>query len=243
MSSLRMRQIPPTCETIIAVKGLAHSGRVLWKRDPADWFDMPCRVPSWWTRTRWPSRAAKDVGTAGNGKTGRRLEATFEFAEQMAGFPRFSIEAPAGTIIEVMVQESHDPQKNALARHVSFFVGAVHLPRRHQRIRNVRLRVAALAPASHSQRLTPGGRARCRPATAAIRLAARAGDPHVGAPLQRLFDSSINTLQLRARCRRRWRWPRTPAVQRRRRPPDARDPVRVRRATHWCATCGCSVKA
>ena len=29
----------------------------------------------------------------------------------MAGFPRFRIEAPAGTIVEVMPQESHDPQK------------------------------------------------------------------------------------------------------------------------------------
>ena len=40
VSALRMRQIPPTRETLIPAKRLSHSGRVRWKRDPADWFDV-----------------------------------------------------------------------------------------------------------------------------------------------------------------------------------------------------------
>jgi hypothetical protein len=32
---------------------------------------------------------------------------TFEFAEQVVGWPYFTIEAPAGTVIELMVQEAH----------------------------------------------------------------------------------------------------------------------------------------
>ena len=39
------------------------------------------------------------------------VEATFEFEEQIVGFPRFTIDAPAGTIVELMIQEGHDPQK------------------------------------------------------------------------------------------------------------------------------------
>ena len=39
--------------------------------------------------------------------------ATFEFAEQIVGFPYFEIEAPAGTIVELMTQEAHDPQATA----------------------------------------------------------------------------------------------------------------------------------
>ena len=38
--SVLMRQIPATHETIVASKGLAHSGRVHWKRDAAEWFEV-----------------------------------------------------------------------------------------------------------------------------------------------------------------------------------------------------------
>lgn len=37
--------------------------------------------------------------------------ATFEFNEQIVGRPYFTVDAPEGTIIELMVQESHDPEK------------------------------------------------------------------------------------------------------------------------------------
>ena len=35
--------------------------------------------------------------------------ATFELPEQMVGFPFLTVEAPAGTVVELMTQESHDP--------------------------------------------------------------------------------------------------------------------------------------
>jgi hypothetical protein len=112
VSSLRMRQIPPSRETLIAAKGLVHSGRVHWKRDPADWFDVrlkdsfeidpaPVAVASGEGAWELPATPRPDQG----------VEATFELAEQVAGFPRFTIEAPAGTIVELMTQEGHDPRK------------------------------------------------------------------------------------------------------------------------------------
>jgi hypothetical protein len=39
------------------------------------------------------------------------VQATFELAEQVVGFPRFSIDAPAGTSVELMIQEGHDPAR------------------------------------------------------------------------------------------------------------------------------------
>ncbi|MHC4124739.1 MAG: alpha-L-rhamnosidase-related protein, partial [Planctomycetota bacterium] len=39
----------------------------------------------------------------------RAAALTFEMEEQMVGWPRFSIEAPAGTVVELMVHEGHAP--------------------------------------------------------------------------------------------------------------------------------------
>ncbi|MCX7827007.1 MAG: alpha-L-rhamnosidase N-terminal domain-containing protein, partial [Verrucomicrobiae bacterium] len=111
-SALRMRQISPTREVIVPAKCLAHSGRVRWKRDPADWFEA--RMPNSFEVSTEPVAVARGEGAwelPATPKPDQGVEATFEFAEQMAGFPRFRIEAPAGTIIEVMTQEGHDPQK------------------------------------------------------------------------------------------------------------------------------------
>jgi hypothetical protein len=112
ISSLRMRQIPPTRESLVAAKGLAHSGRVRWRRDPADWFDV--RMKDAFEVDRKPVAVARGEGAWELPATPRPdegVEATFEFSEQIVGFPRFRIEAPAGTIIEVMTQEAHDPQR------------------------------------------------------------------------------------------------------------------------------------
>jgi len=112
VSSLRMRQISPTRETLIAAKGLSHSGRVRWARDPADWFDV--RMPNSFEVAAEPVAMPREGGgwelpaTPG---PDQGVEATFEFAEQIAGFPRFRIDAPAGTIVEMMVQEGHDPRQ------------------------------------------------------------------------------------------------------------------------------------
>jgi alpha-L-rhamnosidase len=38
---------------------------------------------------------------------------TFEFAEQVVGWPFFTIDAPEGTIVELITQESHDPARTA----------------------------------------------------------------------------------------------------------------------------------
>jgi hypothetical protein len=112
-SSLRLRQIPPCREAIVPVAKLAESGRVEWLRPPEDWFES--RIPGSFRITRedvttplgesaWELRAPA---------TNEGIWTTFELGEQVVGWPRFSIDAPAGTVVEAMVQESHDPAKTA----------------------------------------------------------------------------------------------------------------------------------
>ena len=108
-SGLRIREIPPLLESEVPVMRLADAGRVEWLRDPADWFEF--RMPD-------SFRAKRDPIAAAAGKTAWRLPAseprqgqfvTFEFKEQIVGWPYFTIEAPAGTVVELMSLEAHDP--------------------------------------------------------------------------------------------------------------------------------------
>lgn len=103
-SYLREREIPAVRESEHAASRLAESGRVRWLRDPEDWFQF--RMEGSFELDRTPVARA----------TGERqwelpdsAFATFEFPFQMVGFPKFTVEAAAGTVIEAMPQESHDP--------------------------------------------------------------------------------------------------------------------------------------
>ncbi len=111
VAALRMRQIPPTRETLVPAKGLAHSSRVTWKRDPVDWFDVRMK-DSFEVGSEDVARQLENGGweLPAASQSSEGVEATFELPEQMAGFPRFRIDAPAGTVVEVMTQESHDPR-------------------------------------------------------------------------------------------------------------------------------------
>jgi alpha-L-rhamnosidase len=110
VSSLRLREIPPMRESMVAVKRLADAGRVEWLRDPSDWFEFRMSdcfkikredIAQADGRGGWRLPATKDAGQG--------VFATFEFAQQHIGWPRFTIDAPAGTIVEVICQEAHDP--------------------------------------------------------------------------------------------------------------------------------------
>ncbi len=110
-ASLRTRQIPLLREYEVPAKRLADSGRIQWLRDPRDWFDF--RMPDSFKILREPVAAAREnawelPATATDRDGGY---ATFEFEEQMVGWPSFTIEAPEGAIVELMIQESHDPDR------------------------------------------------------------------------------------------------------------------------------------
>jgi hypothetical protein len=99
--AIRERRIPLMRESWVAAETLVETGRVTWLRDPDDWFES--RIPDCFT-------IAPEALTAGAvPASGEGLYFTFKLPEQVVGFPRFTIEAPEGTIVELMVQEAHDP--------------------------------------------------------------------------------------------------------------------------------------
>jgi alpha-L-rhamnosidase len=106
---LRGRSIPPLKEPAVAAAGLADSFRVRWMRPPEEYFDF--RTPGAFVVEREPC-----VDRAGPGSWSvppshdRAVALTFEFEEQVVGWPYFTVEAPAGTVVELMTQEAHDKE-------------------------------------------------------------------------------------------------------------------------------------
>jgi hypothetical protein len=106
ISQLRARTIPLMHETLVPIAGLAESCWIEWVRSPEEYFEfMP---PQSFRPARQPSAKEVSAGSWEVELDGRRGAAlTFEFTDQMVGWPYFSIDAPAGTTIELMVQEAH----------------------------------------------------------------------------------------------------------------------------------------
>jgi hypothetical protein len=104
--AIRPRSIPLMRESL-APAALREHGRVHWHRAPEDWFDH--RVADSFTAEVGEVATVHEDGTialpASAPETGWFL--TFELPEQMAGWPIFEIEAPAGTTVEWLGQESH----------------------------------------------------------------------------------------------------------------------------------------
>ena len=110
-AALRERSIPLMRETEVPALRLADSGLVVWKRDPADWFEF--RTPDAFEAVPQPLAVSIGEGVWHLPATPPNMGvyATFEFAEQIVGWPHFTIEAPEGTIVELMAQEAHDPAR------------------------------------------------------------------------------------------------------------------------------------
>lgn len=103
--ALRPRRLPPMAESLHAAR-LAESMWIEWRRPAEEYFE--CRAPKAYEVSR--TESARETGARAwrVELDGRRSAAlTFELEEQMAGWPYFTIEAPAGTTIELMVQEGH----------------------------------------------------------------------------------------------------------------------------------------
>ena len=106
---LRPREVPLLRETFVPAK-LAGSGRVRWRREPEDWFEF--RTPDSFELDR-----KLVVASCGNGvwklpstAAQQGVYALFELPEEMIGFPCFTIDAAAGTVVDLMWHEAHDPR-------------------------------------------------------------------------------------------------------------------------------------
>ena len=105
---LRARELPLVRETLRPTGRLVRSGRVRWPRDPCDWFEL--RIPGSFELVDEPAFAPVREGAwRAEPRPGEGVFATFELPEQMVGFPFLSVEAPEGSVVELMCQEAHDP--------------------------------------------------------------------------------------------------------------------------------------
>lgn len=193
-ASLRARQIPPTADrAIVPAARAAQAGRVGWKRDPADWFDF--RMPGSFDAGETPVPEARDGGwTLPATAEGEGRLLTFEFERQVVGWPAFTIDAPAGTVVELLPQEAHDPAK-ALWMDNHFFAWTRFICRegvnRFETFDYESLRWLQLHVRNASRPVT------IRDVGVRRRTAAWPHEPVFRtseAPLQRLFDASVNTL-------------------------------------------------
>ena len=105
-TALRPRSIPLLRESLVPAAKLSETLWVEWHSTPEDYFDF--RIPNAFSATR--EQVANETAPghwrmALDGTRGAVL--TFEFQDQIVGWPGFDIEAPAGTTIELLVQEAH----------------------------------------------------------------------------------------------------------------------------------------
>ena len=110
---LRPRSIPALREYMVPVERLAETYRIRWNRPPEEYFE--CTPPNAFTTEplttvaeirpgEWRAQCHEEYGTA----------LTFELKEQVVGWPYFTIEAPEGTVVELLVHEAHRPGGPAL---------------------------------------------------------------------------------------------------------------------------------
>jgi hypothetical protein len=105
-AELRPRGIPLLRESFVPAARLAEAYKLEWRVPSRDYFDF--RIPD-----AFAAQAGAGVAETAPGQwtvplDGSRAAAlTFEFTEQIVGWPGFTIQAPAGTVIELLVHEAH----------------------------------------------------------------------------------------------------------------------------------------
>jgi len=102
------RSIPMMRESMMSFDGPTDVGRVTWHRDAQDWFAM--RVPGAMTVETDESVFDKASQTLESAEVGSGRYVTYCLSEQAVGFPIVEIEAEAGTVVDIMMQESHDEE-------------------------------------------------------------------------------------------------------------------------------------
>ncbi len=132
---------------------------------------------------RWPRRQAKRPGGCLPASRRQGQFVTFEFKEQIVGWPHFTIEAPEGTVVELMCQEAHDPAGPEWLDSQFFNWSRFICRKGVNRFEPFDFESLALAPASRSQPGRPGRDSRRGRAAADVRLAAGAAGALLGAGL------------------------------------------------------------
>ena len=95
-------------ENEVDIKQLTEAFRITWKQPVENYFDM--LVPGAYEAEKMDALPAFKEGSVTVDPEGDKAALlTFEFEEHSVGFPYFTIDAPEGTIIEMLVHEAHKP--------------------------------------------------------------------------------------------------------------------------------------
>ena len=119
---IRARSIPMSREYPVSISRLVESYWVIWKIPPEDFFDfnIPDTCLKGGDLSVMEDRLSTDtsgsftyahhgaIAGADGRQSAHAVVLTFELPEQIVGFPFFTITAPAGTVVELLVQESHE---------------------------------------------------------------------------------------------------------------------------------------
>ena len=103
---MRPRSIPLMRETWVSAAPLVEQHRIKWKRPIAAYFAM--RPPNAYeAEVTQAARPAGEKAWRLELDPGRGTTLTFALPEQWVGWPGITIEAPAGTTLEMMTQDGH----------------------------------------------------------------------------------------------------------------------------------------
>jgi len=216
------RSIPLLKESFIAVKKLTEAFLISWNRPPGEYFamvpggaytqtpingirDIPrgtwqleAHVPQAREAQGEPHTEARDTPvsevTQSRPAYGQSIALTFELEEQVVGFPEFTINAPAGTIVELLTHEAHTPGSpallnthfNAWARFICREGNNTFRTFDYESLRWLQLHIRDVE-----------GKVTISHVGVLRRLYPWPSPPHIicpEAPLQRLMDACINTL-------------------------------------------------
>ena len=106
-NQLRRRSIPLMREIHVPAARLSASHWLTWNVPVREYFD--CLTHNAYKGHSGPAAFRSENGWRVPLTSEKSAVLTFEFPEQIVGWPCFEINAPAGTTIELMVQEAHEP--------------------------------------------------------------------------------------------------------------------------------------
>jgi len=106
-TSLQKRSVPLLRHVNIKAKRLAESHWLKWERPPEEYFQY--LTPDSYRAKQGTCAVEQGDSHVVNMQPNNAAVLTFEFGEQIVGWPHFSVRAPEGTVIELMVQEGHRP--------------------------------------------------------------------------------------------------------------------------------------
>jgi len=106
--SVRRRSVPMMSETVLGGFKLVESALLTWHCSAEEYFE--CLPPDAYTG-EWGS-GAREISAGAwqvDEVAGKTQVLTFARDEEVVGWPMFTMDAPAGTVVEILVHEAHKP--------------------------------------------------------------------------------------------------------------------------------------